>query len=105
MHLLHTPSSVCAAVQYSVTTSFRPAVVNGVRQSVLPGVFWVYDLSPFMVEASTYHTPFSEFLTGLCAIIGGVLTVRSSFVPCPALPCPPLSCCVGARNGGRDPSS
>ncbi len=66
---------VCVRAQYSVTSSFRPAVVNGMRQSVLPGVFWVYDLSPFMVDASTYHTPLFEFVTGLCAIIGGVLTV------------------------------
>lgn len=68
-------STVIHAAQYSVTSSFRPALINGQRQNVLPGVFWVYDLSPFMVDASTYHTPLFEFLTALCAIIGGVITV------------------------------
>ena len=62
-------------MQYSVTSSFRLAIVNGVRQNVLPGAFWVYDISPFMVVVSKKSTPFFEFLTGLCAIVGGVFTV------------------------------
>ena len=64
-------------MQYSVTSSFRLAIVNGVRQNVLPGAFWVYDISPFMVVVSKKSTPFFEFLTGLCAIVGGVFTVRA----------------------------
>jgi len=61
--------------QYSVKTFFRPAVVNGMRQNVLPGVFFVYDLSPFMVQVTTKTESLWQLVTGLCAIIGGVFTV------------------------------
>ena len=37
---------------------------------VSPGVFFVYDLSPFMVSVTESTTPFFQFLTGLCAIVG-----------------------------------
>lgn len=43
--------------------------------TVLPGVFWVYDLSAFMLEISPVKTPFTHFLAKLCAIAGGVFTV------------------------------
>lgn len=60
---------------YSVTSAFRPAMVNGVRQNVLPGVFFVYDFSPFMITREYHTLRFFEFVTGLFAILGGVLTV------------------------------
>jgi len=34
-----------------------------------------YDLSPFMVRVTERRTPLSSFLTSVCAIVGGVLTV------------------------------
>lgn len=40
------------------------------------GIFFVYDLSPFMVRVTEHTVPFTHFLTGLCAIAGGVFTVR-----------------------------
>ncbi|KAA0167952.1 hypothetical protein FNF31_00165 [Cafeteria roenbergensis] len=61
--------------QYSVKTFYRPAVVNGMRQNVLPGVFFVYDLSPFMVQVTTKTESLWELVTGFCAIIGGVVTI------------------------------
>ena len=36
--------------QYSITSQYRPAVVGGMRQNVLPGIFIVYDISPFQVR-------------------------------------------------------
>ncbi len=66
--------------QYSVTSKFRRAFIDNVRQNVLPGAFWIYDISPFMVVATTNRTPLFEFLTGLCAIVGGVFTVRAAVV-------------------------
>ena len=39
-------------------------------------MFFVYDLSPFMVRVTEHNVPFTHFLTGLCAIAGGVFTVR-----------------------------
>jgi hypothetical protein len=61
--------------QYSVMTQFRAAVVNGVRQNVLPGLFFVYDISPFMVTVTeAYTTSVLQVVTSLCAILGGVIT-------------------------------
>jgi hypothetical protein len=45
------------------------------RPVVLPGVFFVYDLSPFMVTVTQRRGEgILAFLAGLCAILGGVLT-------------------------------
>jgi hypothetical protein len=41
----------------------------------LPGVFFMYDLSPIMVKFTETKKSFAHFLTGVCAIIGGVFTV------------------------------
>ena len=48
-----------------------------VQHSVLPGVFWVYEIHPFTVsvKAGRDATPFSHLLLRLIAVIGGVLTV------------------------------
>jgi len=50
-------------------------VVHGIRQAVLPGVFFVYDFSPFMVRREESREPLGELLIGLCAVAGGVFTV------------------------------
>ena len=52
----------------------HPSIVTA-----LPGTFFIYDLSPFVVRRSVQSPPFSQFLTGLCAIVGGVVTI-SGFV-------------------------
>ena len=39
------------------------------------GVFIMYDLSPMMVQMTERQRSFAHFLTGLCAIVGGVFTV------------------------------
>ncbi len=93
---------VTPSPQYSVTSSFRLAIVNGIRQNVLPGAFWVYDISPFMVVVTRESTPFFEFLTGLCAIVGGVFTVSARAwvlgpppgTPLLLVPPPPGSTCA-----------
>eukprot|EP01094_Clydonella_sp_ATCC50884_P007129 TRINITY_DN1630_c0_g1_i1.p1 TRINITY_DN1630_c0_g1~~TRINITY_DN1630_c0_g1_i1.p1 ORF type:complete len:382 (-),score=139.60 TRINITY_DN1630_c0_g1_i1:745-1890(-) len=41
----------------------------------LPGVFFLYDLSPIKVRYEEQRHSLASFLTGLCAIIGGVYTV------------------------------
>jgi len=77
--------------QYSYTERFRPLASSLAHTdhdhnkhgshathqatTVLPGVFWVYDMSAFMVEISHAKVPFSHFLARLCAIAGGVFTV------------------------------
>ena len=40
------------------------------------GTFFVYDLSPFMVKVENKRMPLTHFLTKVCAIVGGVISVR-----------------------------
>ena len=62
-------------LQYSVTDQYQAGIVNGRRQNVLPGVFFVYDFAPFLVQVNEHYVSFAHFLTRLCAIAGGVFTV------------------------------
>ena len=67
--------------QYTVTEKFRPVVLGdfiqgGVMQAgVIPGLFFVYELSPFMVTVTEAHIPLSHLITRLLAIVGGVFSV------------------------------
>jgi hypothetical protein len=68
-------SRALSTFQYSVSSQFRPAVLHGVRQNVLPGLFFVYELAPFLVTVTEARGAFLHFVTGLCAILGGVITL------------------------------
>ncbi|NP_001087591.1 endoplasmic reticulum-Golgi intermediate compartment protein 3 [Xenopus laevis] len=60
--------------QFSVTRHEK--MTNGlIGDQGLPGVFVLYELSPMMVKFTEKHRSFTHFLTGVCAIIGGVFTV------------------------------
>lgn len=59
--------------QYSVTRSTK--AIGSVQ--ALPGVFFIYELSPMMVKYTERRKSFVHFLTGACAIVGGVFTVAS----------------------------
>ncbi|CAD7948526.1 unnamed protein product [Amoebophrya sp. A25] len=61
--------------QYSSTEASRNVLVNTEQLAGLPGVFLVYDFSPFLVQKKVAYTPFSRFLTSLCVIVGGVFTI------------------------------
>ena len=60
--------------QYSVTDQFKSAH-DPSQGFVLPGVFFIYDISPIMVKFSEKQVSFTYFLTSLCAIVGGIFTV------------------------------
>ncbi|XP_046547379.1 endoplasmic reticulum-Golgi intermediate compartment protein 3-like [Haliotis rubra] len=60
--------------QFSVTKHSK-TVAGGAGESGLPGVFFMYELSPMMVKYTEKQRSFMHFLTGVCAIIGGVFTV------------------------------
>ncbi len=60
--------------QFSVTEHYR-ALDHAQGGHGLPGVFVMYDLSPIMIKMSERKKSFAHFLTGVCAIIGGVFTV------------------------------
>jgi len=78
--------------QYTMTERFRPLLLpefprfpdgtpdflSGQRQhqqAILPGIFFVYDLSPFLVEVVRSRTPFLHYFTKVCATVGGVFAV------------------------------
>ena len=71
--------------QYTFTERFRPILLPdfsnlaSLQNAVLPGIFWVYDLSPFMVEVRRSHAPLTQLLTRLLAIVGGVFSVLGIF--------------------------
>jgi DMSO reductase anchor subunit len=45
------------------------------EQLVVPGIFFIYDMSPFLVEVHHKSKPFLHVLTRILAIAGGVLSV------------------------------
>lgn len=59
--------------QFSVTKHSK--TVGTMGDSGLPGVFVMYELSPMMVKYTEKQRSFMHFLTGVCAIIGGIFTV------------------------------
>lgn len=75
-----------ATNQYTVSSRFRPLILpklDGtdakVHEAILPGIFFVFDLSPFMIEARRNYMPLSHIITKMIAITGGVLTILSVF--------------------------
>ncbi|KAK6167931.1 hypothetical protein SNE40_021854 [Patella caerulea] len=60
--------------QFSVTKHSK-IISSGMGESGLPGIFFMYELSPMMVKYTEKQRSFMHFLTGVCAIIGGVFTV------------------------------
>lgn len=62
--------------QYAATeTSKNVMPTPTAKLQGLPGVFFVYDFTPFVVQKAEKAVPMSNFLTSVCAIIGGVFTV------------------------------
>jgi hypothetical protein len=62
--------------QFSVTEHYRILANKGESSGHgLPGVFFMYDLSPIMVKFTEKQRSFAHFLTSVCAIVGGVFTV------------------------------
>ena len=45
--------------------------------SGLPGVFLVYDFSPFLMKQTESVKPWSYVFTSICAIIGGAFSVAT----------------------------
>ncbi|KAJ7968181.1 endoplasmic reticulum-Golgi intermediate compartment protein 3-like [Quillaja saponaria] len=58
--------------QYSVTEHFKSSEFG--FQSI-PGVFFIYDISPIKVTLKEEHVPVLHFMTHICAIIGGIFTI------------------------------
>jgi len=81
--------SHASTYQYSVTTYERDLALGGAAAKNaqglmtshgilgIPGVFINYEISPMVVDHKERRQSFAHFLTSLCAIVGGVLTVAS----------------------------
>ncbi|KAJ1552032.1 Endoplasmic reticulum-Golgi intermediate compartment protein 3, partial [Nowakowskiella sp. JEL0078] len=62
--------------QYSATEHERDLTPkNGYSVGGLPGVFFNFEISPMLVTMKEYKRPFTNFLTNICAIVGGIFTV------------------------------
>jgi hypothetical protein len=62
--------------QFSVTETKTELSFDGVRNvGKIPGLFFMYAFSPFMVEVTNTRDAFSHFLVKVCAIVGGVFAV------------------------------
>lgn len=61
--------------QYSVTRHQKVISGGFFGEQGLPGTFFTYELSPMMIKYTEKHRSFMHFLTGVCAIIGGIFTV------------------------------
>lgn len=62
--------------QYSVNEVQRTVDVSPFGQmSSLPGIFFIYDITPFMHIITEKSMSFSHFLVRVCAVIGGVAAV------------------------------
>lgn len=67
----HRSGRVISTNQYSFTELFRSTE----ETDKLPFVFFHYELSPIMARLRVASRPLGSFLTGLCAIVGGVFTL------------------------------
>jgi len=66
--------------QYSATEYMeviKKSLDSGFSSRGVPGLFFMYELSPITVDFKITSKSFLHFLTNLCAIIGGVFTVAS----------------------------
>jgi hypothetical protein len=86
----HPAADALRTVRYSYTQRFRPLKIRSPTDepvldhhhharataptAMLPGVFFVYDFSAFMVEVTVHHKTLSHLLVRVCAIVGGVST-------------------------------
>jgi len=57
--------------QYSFTRDYKSINVYNLGQ-IFPGIYFKYDMSPLMIEVDQSSKPFSELVTSICAIGGGM---------------------------------
>ena len=74
----YTPYSgrTLATNQYSVTEHVRHFDLRKDKKG-MPGFYVMYDLSPIEITFVEHGRSFAHFLTGVCAIVGGIFTVAS----------------------------
>ena len=70
-----------ASSQFSATTNSQKVNMAEARQrgAGTPGLYVSYDMSPIAITYREYQRTFAHFLTGVCAIVGGIFTITSLF--------------------------
>ncbi|KAG0211462.1 Endoplasmic reticulum-Golgi intermediate compartment protein 3 [Mortierella sp. NVP41] len=66
-----------SVTQYNRNLQYKNAWGQIQAPNGLPGVFFNFDISPMLVIQKEEHESFTSFLTGICAIVGGIFTVAS----------------------------
>uniref|UniRef100_A0A453C3X6 Endoplasmic reticulum vesicle transporter C-terminal domain-containing protein n=1 Tax=Aegilops tauschii subsp. strangulata TaxID=200361 RepID=A0A453C3X6_AEGTS len=74
----HLNEQIILSNQFSVTEHYRSG--DSGRVQALPGVFFFYDLSPIKVTFTERHVSFLHFLTNVCAIVGGNISLGAFFL-------------------------
>ena len=71
------------SMSYSVSEHVKPISMSnpGMSHSI-PGLFTMYELSPFMLKFTEVRPSFFSFVTSLCAIVGGVVTLAGLVDAC-----------------------
>jgi len=67
--------------QFSVTTHSQKVNLEEARKrgAGTPGMYISYDMSPISITYREYQRSFAHFLTGVCAIVGGIFTIMGFF--------------------------
>jgi len=71
-------SSIVDSYQFSYSTFVQKIELQ--KQFALPGVFFVYDLSPITVTYEEASMGFLHFVVKMCAIVGGIYTIAAMLV-------------------------
>jgi hypothetical protein len=71
--------------QFSVT-SHNETIATSARHAAttrkIPGVVFIYDISPFMIRVMDESQRLSTFLISLCAIVGGTVSLAGILISC-----------------------
>lgn len=65
--------------QYSYTHHYHKLAKDERNEVLKPGIHFKYDFSPIRLEIEEYRYTIIEFITSVCAILGGLYTVFSIF--------------------------
>mmetsp|Transcript_1860 Transcript_1860/g.2557 ORF Transcript_1860/g.2557 Transcript_1860/m.2557 type:complete len:211 (-) Transcript_1860:68-700(-) len=71
---INSRGTVLDTAQFAATRQTARAKIQR-TQMTIPGVFFIYDISSYMVTTSQDTQSFATFLTSICAIIGGTYTI------------------------------
>lgn len=69
--------NMISTFQYSYTHHYHKLQTDSRNELLKPGIFFKYEFSPIRLEIEEYRYTIIEFITSICAILGGLYTVFS----------------------------